>query len=339
MLRSEVETDGVESASRRSDAKDPIIPTDVRRENLVAFVAKGFVQELSSTNAQTTTDPQAPDLESKIKVAVVSDRSDMMEALKPTNASRVSWPAKYDVLGVEISATNYDDLVRSLIAAARRGQSALVSFLPVHGVVTAALDPRYRYHINAFDVVAPDGQPVRWAINSFHKLRLPDRVCGPETMLRLCQRAAENGIGIYLYGSTEATLNRLRANLEDRFPSIRIVGIESPPFRELTPEENLAVVERINNSGAGFVFIGLGCPRQDFFAYNNRNRIKPVQMCVGAAFDFHAGNKKMAPGWMQRSGLEWIYRLAQEPRRLWKRYLVTNTAFILLITRRMLTGR
>ncbi len=135
------------------------------------------------------------------------------------------------------------------------------------------------------------------------------------------------------------TLNRLRAKLEDQYPALRIAGMESPPFRDLTPEENQAACDRINASGAGFVFIGLGCPRQDVFAHYNRNRIHAIQLCVGAAFDFHAGNKKIAPRWMQKSGTEWLYRLAQEPGRLWKRYLLTNTAFLLLMTRRMLSGR
>jgi N-acetylglucosaminyldiphosphoundecaprenol N-acetyl-beta-D-mannosaminyltransferase len=158
-------------------------------------------------------------------------------------------------------------------------------------------------------------------------------------MARLCARAAEEGIGVYLYGSTIETLDRLKARLEDQYPAIRIVGVESPPFRDLTAEENQAAVDRINASNAGFVFIGLGCPRQDLFAHHNRNSIKALQLCVGAAFDFHAGNKKIAPVWMQKSGLEWIYRLCQEPGRLWKRYLVTNTAFVLLMTRRLISGR
>jgi exopolysaccharide biosynthesis WecB/TagA/CpsF family protein len=244
-----------------------------------------------------------------------------------------------DVLGVEVSATSYEELVRLFIAAARRREAITATFMAVHAVITAARDPSYRYRINAFDVAAPDGMPVRWALNLLHNADLKDRVCGPILMEKLCARAAEEGIGIYLYGSSEKTLAALKTNLEDRFPAIRIVGIESPPFRALTDEENTAAGERINASGAGLVFIGLGCPKQDIFAHRNRNRIQAVQLCVGAAFDFHAGNKKMAPEWMQKYGLEWTYRLLQEPGRLWKRYLVTNTWFILLMTRRLLSGK
>jgi N-acetylglucosaminyldiphosphoundecaprenol N-acetyl-beta-D-mannosaminyltransferase len=316
----------------------PAITPPLRRDDLIPFVDKGFADGLATARGEVQAEASEESSEAP-KVPGTIGRCDSMEAEQLMHSSTVTWPDKFDVLGVEVSATEYDDVVRRLIAAARRRQPALATFAPVHAIVTAALDPRYRYRVNAFHVVAPDGQPIRWALNALHKTSLPERVCGPETMLRLCRRAADEGVGIYLYGSTPQTLKLLQANLEDRFPAIKIMGVESPPFRELTPEENDAAVDRINSSGAGLVFIGLGCPRQDVFAYQNRNRIKPVQLCVGAAFDFHAGKTKMAPMWMQRSGMEWVYRLKQEPRRLWKRYLVTNTAFVFLMTRRLVTGR
>jgi exopolysaccharide biosynthesis WecB/TagA/CpsF family protein len=130
----------------------------------------------------------------------------------------------------------------------------------------------------------------------------------------------------------------LEANLVDRFPALRVVGCEPSLFRPLTPEEDEAFVRRVNDSGAGLLFLGLGCPLQETFAYEHRHTIKAVQLCVGAAFDFHAGNKRMAPGWMQRSGLEWLFRLTQEPGRLWRRYLVTNATFCLLFARRYIAG-
>jgi exopolysaccharide biosynthesis WecB/TagA/CpsF family protein len=135
-------------------------------------------------------------------------------------------------------------------------------------------------------------------------------------------------VPVYLYGGTPDTVKKLRENLRAQFEGLQIAGCESPPFRPLTAEEDEDVVRRINDSGAGVVFIGLGCPKQDEFAYAHRTRIRAVQVCVGAAFDFHAGVKSMAPAWMQRFGLEWFYRLIQEPRRLWRRYLVTNTIFL-----------
>jgi exopolysaccharide biosynthesis WecB/TagA/CpsF family protein len=320
----------------------------VSRDLLVPFVAEGIAAGLAEPAEPKLAESKLPDLLTKPgpatkvvtdSVEAVSGRSKSVVLDKPMIAHSVRWPEKKDLLGVEVSITDYDELARLFIAAARRREPALGTFLAVHAVVTAALDPSYRYRINAFDVVGPDGQPVRWAMNLLHKAGLVERVCGPSMMLHMCARCAEEGVGIYLYGSTQKTLDQLAANLEDRFPAIRIVGTESPPFRPLTQEENDAACERINASGAGIVFIGLGCPRQDVFAHHNRNRIHAVQLCVGAAFDFHAGNKKMAPEWMQKWGLEWTYRMIQEPRRLWKRYLVTNTAFILLMTRRLLMGR
>lgn len=329
---------------------DQNLSPSIGRDTLVPFVASGLIAGLKDellTPAQTHNDAIEDAIESRItenpaKVTAQSGRSEVVQSstAMPSRSQMhsIAWPFKKDVLGVEISITDYDELCRLFIAAAQQREPALASFLPVHGVVTAAMDPNYRHRINAFNVIAPDGQPVRWALNWLHDAQLPERVSGPELMLRLCEAAADEGVGIYLYGSSNDTLEKLQANLESRFPDLRIVGVESPPFRALTPEENDAAIDRINASGAGLVFIGLGLPRQDFFAYQNRHRINGVQLCVGAAFDFHAGKKKLAPAWMQKSGLEWTYRLIQEPRRLWKRYLVTNTMFVYLMTKRLLLG-
>lgn len=251
----------------------------------------------------------------------------------------MKWPSRHDLFGVSVSATSYEDAADVILSAAKRRQSAVVTHLPVHGIVTAACDKEYRAKVNTFDMVAPDGQPVRWALNKFHATSLSDRVYGPELMLRLCRRAADEGVGVYLYGSTPDVVDRLKNELSAQCPGLRIAGSESPPFRPLSAEETTAAVDRINASGAGLVFIGLGCPRQDVFAFENRDRIHAVQLCVGAAFDFHAGNKKMAPPWMQKRGLEWLFRLKEEPKRLWKRYLVTNSIFVGLVLRRMLIGR
>jgi N-acetylglucosaminyldiphosphoundecaprenol N-acetyl-beta-D-mannosaminyltransferase len=267
----------------------------------------------------------------KPMTATAEDAPAISPSSPPQVPAPVRWPRKFDVLGVDVSAATYDQLVPLLIAAARQRQPALATFLPVHGVVTAA--------INAFDVVGPDGQPVRWALNKLHHARLTDRVYGPELMMRLCAAAAEQSVSIYLYGSTPEVLAALSAKLLERCPGLKIAGSESPPFRPLSPAERTETIDRINASGAGLVFIGLGCPRQDVFAHDNRHDIHAVQLCVGAAFDFHAGTKKVAPAWMQKRGLEWLFRLSQEPGRLWKRYLVTNTLFVALMARRLVRGR
>ena len=260
---------------------------------------------------------------------------------QPREAERENtrWPKKRDVFGVGVSATTYDECERLILAAARRHESAVVTHLAVHPLVTAVTDPKFRQCIQATDIVAPDGQPVRWALNVFHRAKLPDRVYGPELMLRLCREAQRWNIGVYFYGGTDQVLAQLEKNLADQIPGFRSVGSESPPFRPLTSEESDQVVQRINASGAGLVFIGLGCPKQDYFAFAHRDRINAVQLCVGAAFDFHAGVKPMAPRWMQRSGMEWAFRFATEPRRLWKRYMVTNSLFMWLFARRLIAGR
>jgi len=224
------------------------------------------------------------------------------------------------------------------IQRAQSQDEAIVHLMPVHGMVSDARVAKYRAAMNTFDVIAPDGQPVRWALNFFHKCHLDDRVYGPELTMRLCRAAAARGVAIYLYGATTEVLEALTAKPLREFPSISISGVEPPPFRALTAQEDAAAIQRINDSGAGLVFLGLGCPKQELFAYEHRESIRAVQLCVGAAFDFHAGNKKIAPGWMQRRGLEWLFRLCQEPRRLWKRYLVTNTLFLLYFAGEMLFG-
>ncbi len=235
---------------------------------------------------------------------------------------------KRDVLGVMISVTTYEETVDYVCAAASRKEGGIVTCLPVHGVVTANRNHCLRNKINGFDFATPDGQPVRWALNLLHGAKLKNRVYGPELMARICRRAAEEGIAIYLYGSHPQVLEKLAENLTEKFPSLRIAGRESPPFRPLTAVEDKETVERIKASGAGILFLGLGCPKQDEFAHDHRNSVPCVQVCVGAAFDFIAGSKKTAPAWMQRHGLEWLFRLTQEPGRLWKRYLYTNTFFL-----------
>ena len=249
------------------------------------------------------------------------------------------WPQKYDVFGVGVSAVTYDTAQAAILEAARKRMSATVTHTSSHGLTMAARDKSFRDVISTFDIVAPDGQPVRWSLNFFHKADLPDRCYGPELMIRLCRAAAKEGISIYLYGSSPEVLELLDTNLKKECPGLIIAGAESPPFRALAPEEVQDSIKRINDSGAGLVFIGLGCPRQDVWCAQHKHEIKAVQLAVGAAFDFHAGNKKTAPRWMQKRGLEWFYRLTQEPTRLWKRYLSIHTTFALLLTRRLILGR
>jgi exopolysaccharide biosynthesis WecB/TagA/CpsF family protein len=250
-------------------------------------------------------------------------RSQVSRQLSP-----IVWPAKYDLFGVRVAASNYDQIVDLVVRAAEERVAAIVSLHAVHAIIESSRDPSLLEKVNRFDAVLPDGQPVRWALNSLHGVRLRERVYGPELMLRLCLRAAGEGIPIYLYGGMPEVLEQLQERLLAQYPKLQIAGAKSPPFRALTADEDAAVVRQINESGAGILFIGLGCPKQDHFAAEHADRIIPVQVCVGAAFDFHAGAQPMAPAWMQRRGLEWVYRLSREPRRLWRRYLQTNSIFL-----------
>ncbi|MDB5294138.1 MAG: hypothetical protein JWO31_121 [Phycisphaerales bacterium] len=247
---------------------------------------------------------------------------------------RVRFPAKVELFnGVRMTPTTYQEVVDVVLAAAEARQPAIAAFAANHILAMAAKDPAFRARINDFDLVAPDGQPVRWAMNYFHGARLADRVYGPNLTKRLCAAAAERGVSIYLFGSTPPVVAKLSENLLAMFPKLVIAGAESPPFRQLTPEEDAAVVKRVNDSGAGLLFIGIGAPKQEDFAHAHRHSIRAVQLCVGAAFDFHAGVKETAPAWMQKRGLEWLYRFVKEPRRLWKRYLVTNSQYATLFAK------
>lgn len=266
----------------------------------------------------------------------------MSIAFQPERSPAVApfaWPEKLDVLGVGISPTTYEAAVGLILDAAESHCRAIVACQAVHAVVTAARDAELRRRVNSFDLVTPDGQPVRWALNWLYRTRLAERVYGPELMWRVCHEAAVREVPVYLYGGTQQVLEKLQARLMRTFPKLQIAGSEAPPFRPLTDEEDREVVKRINASGARLVFIGLGCPKQDHFAFDHRDRVEAVQLCVGAAFDFHAGTKPMAPAWMQGHGLEWLFRLCCEPRRLARRYLVTNTLFVVKLAAQIAVRR
>ncbi|MBW4495635.1 MAG: WecB/TagA/CpsF family glycosyltransferase [Oscillatoria princeps RMCB-10] len=237
---------------------------------------------------------------------------------------------KKNLLGVWVNALDYEAAVDKIIAAAHEGRRMKISALAVHGVMTGVLDKTHRYRLNDFDLVLPDGQPVRWALNLLYKTRLPDQVCGPKTMLRVCERAAREGLPIYLYGSKKDVLEPLSNNLRARFPKLVIAGDQPSRFRQVSAEENQEIIAQIRESGAAITFVGLGCPRQEVWVYENGDALSMPAMAVGAAFDFHAGKLPKAPECMSQIGLEWSFRLVQEPRRLWRRYILLNPLYIFL---------
>ena len=238
---------------------------------------------------------------------------------------------KKNILGVLVDAVDYEAAASRIIEAAACGMSLSVSALAVHGVMTGVLDPMQRYRLNHLDIVTPDGQPVRWALNGLYKTGLKDRVYGPNLVMLVCQQAMENGYPVYLYGSRPEVLASLCTHLQTRFPGLSIAGVQPSLFRTITQVEKMEMVCKIKESGARMVFVGLGCPRQEVWIYENASALAMPLIAVGAAFDFHASLIKEAPGWMQSIGLEWLFRLFMEPRRLWKRYLLLNPLYLVLL--------
>ena len=226
--------------------------------------------------------------------------------------------------------------VNRIIDAARLRRPLAVSAMAVHGVMTGVLDRAHRYRLNQFDLIVPDGHPVRWALNWLYRAKLPDRVYGPNLMLEVCQTAANAGIPIFLFGGSEELLELLKSRLGEKFDELQIAGTRASKFRTLSNDEKDELVQEIHDSHAQLVFVGLGCPRQEVFAYEMRERIGLPVLAVGAAFNFHAGQLDQAPAWMQNRGLEWLYRLLKEPRRLWRRYLFLNPLYVCLLTLQLL---
>jgi N-acetylglucosaminyldiphosphoundecaprenol N-acetyl-beta-D-mannosaminyltransferase len=238
-------------------------------------------------------------------------------------------PSTVDVLGVPLALTDYDEMLdwmAAMIAARRRGYLCACN---VHTVMASREDATLKAALDGASFNVPDGQPLVWAINALG-FELPSRVYGPELMSRACDRASQEGQRFYLYGGrNQGALVQLALNLRQRHPGVRIVGGYSPPHRPLTDEERAAVAAEINRSHADVVWAGIGVPKQEKWMAEMRAALEaPVLIGVGAAFDFHAGLVPQAPNWIQESGLEWAYRLAHEPRRLWKRYLRYNPMFV-----------
>jgi exopolysaccharide biosynthesis WecB/TagA/CpsF family protein len=238
---------------------------------------------------------------------------------------------KRSLLGVLVDVLDYEAAVGRIIDASLEPRPYAATALAVHGVMTGSSDKFHRFRLNNLDMVTPDGQPVKWALNLLHRARLRDRVYGPSLMMRICSAAERENLPIYLYGSTKETLERLATNLQSRFSALPIAGTSPSIFGTTTKQEQELIAESIRASGARIVFVGLGCPRQEIFAYEYRDLLGIPVVAVGAAFDYHAGIRREPALWVQRMGLQWLHRLVQEPGRLWKRYLILNTSYVFLI--------
>lgn len=240
-------------------------------------------------------------------------------------------PARGNLLGVAVSVTDYDEVVRCVLDAARARRGLAVAAADVHAIMQARRDPSFAAVLNAFDIVTPDGQPLRWGLRWTRQARLRERVYGPTLMLRVCEAAAASGDPIFLYGARAQTLALLLPALKKRMPSLRIAGTREGRFRPLTPEEQAADANEIRASGARIVFVGMGCPRQEWWIFHMRRALDLPMLAVGAAFDFHAGVVAQAPRFLQDRGLEWLFRLTREPKRLWRRYVLITPRYMPLI--------
>ncbi len=235
------------------------------------------------------------------------------------------------VLGQRLDATSYADATERVLSWAKRVESRYVCLSNVHMVMEGWDDPDFREIINASDLITPDGVPLVWSLRA---LGVPSaiRVYGPDLTLHVCEAAAKQKLPIGLYGGTEQRLKEFAEVLKVRFPGIEIACSIAPPFRALTTEEDVEYTRKIEASGARILFVGIGCPKQEKWMSAHKGRIFMPMLGVGAAFDFHSGSVKQSPSWLQSLGLEWVFRLMMEPRRLWRRYAWHNPRFVIFFT-------
>jgi N-acetylglucosaminyldiphosphoundecaprenol N-acetyl-beta-D-mannosaminyltransferase len=235
--------------------------------------------------------------------------------------------ARVDILGIGVNATTVAETLREIEGWIARRDPHYVCVTGMHGVMESQRDEQLRRVHNAAGMVTPDGMSLVWLCRIKGQSRVR-RVYGPDLMLTLCQRSVEAGYRHFFYGGSPEVLRALETRLQERFPGLAVVGTCAPPFRPLTPEEDADMVRRINETNPDIVWVGLGTPKQELWMADHRQLLAaPVLIGVGAAFDFHAGTKPQAPRWMQVNGLEWLFRLRHEPRRLWRRYLINIPLF------------
>lgn len=244
------------------------------------------------------------------------------EASSPPEISRV------DILGVSVSAVNMNTALRTIDGWIARREPHYVCVTGVHGVMESQRDPELRRIHNEAGLVTPDGMPLVW-LSRMAGHGDVERVYGPDLVLACCRHSSQLGYRHFFYGAAEGVPDRLIARLRSRFPRLSVAGGFSPPFGAISAQEDEEIVRRINTANPDIVWVGLSTPKQERWMSEHRARLNaPVLIGVGAAFDFHAGLKRQAPRWMQRSGWEWLFRLLSEPRRLWRRYLINNPVFV-----------
>lgn len=242
-------------------------------------------------------------------------------------AEEIMARTRASVLGAQIDVVSWDGALRRIESWSLARESRYVCICNVHSVITGEEDPAFQSIVNQADMATPDGAPIAWSLRGAGFLK-QERINGPDLMWRQLGAAERMGLVVSFYGSTARTLDQLRRALLDEFPRLRIGVMISPPFRRLSEEEDQVDIGAINAAATQVLYVGLGCPKQEYWMAARRGKVQAVMLGVGAAFDYHAGTVKRAPLWMQNRGLEWLHRLCSEPGRLWRRYLTTNTRFV-----------
>jgi N-acetylglucosaminyldiphosphoundecaprenol N-acetyl-beta-D-mannosaminyltransferase len=238
-----------------------------------------------------------------------------------------------NILGVNIEVTNMKETIKCIESNLCNIKGKYICLSNVHTTVMSYEDEKYRYIQNNSFMSLPDGKPLS-LICKFRGYKEVDRVTGPDLMNEIFKISEVKGYTHYFYGSTEETLDKMKEKISSKYPKIKIVGVYSPPYRKLTDEEDREIICNINNSKADFVWVGLGAPKQEIWMHEHKDKIQSLMIGVGAGFDYHAGKIKRAPMWMQKLSLEWLYRLLQEPKRLFKRYSVVNFKFLYYVITR-----
>ena len=255
----------------------------------------------------------------------------MKPARDPVGETGPRRPLRVAVAGIGVSPVSYDDVLE-MVAHPRDDRAQMFAFCNVHSVMTARRDPAVGRALEASDLATPDGMPLVWALRAQERPH-QTRVYGPDLMELALRHGVASGWRHFLFGANDATLDALSISAERLAPGVQIVGRHAPPYRPLTPEEDAEVIAAIRASGADVVWVGLGMPKQELWMHRVRDRLPGVSLLgVGAAFDLLSGTVPQAPDWLQDRGLEWAYRLFREPRRLWRRYLVNNPAFVVVAT-------
>lgn len=289
----------------------------------------------SSTDSPSMNDTLDTPVTRQQRASAARTGTDAQTAPAPAAAPRDRVGGR--VLGAFIDALTPGQAVDTILGWARARESRTVCFVNVHSVVTSRDDASMHDALASADLCLPDGAPVAWHLRH-GGFPGQQRVCGPDTMTQLLARAEADGIGVFFYGSAQSTLDALSDAIRRDYPALSLRGAFSPPYRQLAAEELAEHVAMINASGAGLVFIGLGCPKQEKWMAQQHGSIRGVCLGVGAAFDFLAGTTARAPSWMRACGLEWLHRLSSEPGRLARRYAETNLKFVALTLAERLTG-